>query len=399
MRRLLLLFVGLCLLPAGLDAQFLFPQARRGSAPAISWEYDAYVSYDFDNREFDGCGRVDLLSETLHALVFSPSVGLSLPQGKHVRHRVMVGFNAEHDMGTGAADKDVFTGFTANYDAHVRLGNGALFEGICGIIPRHWMEGEYSEAFFSDSLAFFDSDLEGVLLKYRSNKLQAEMGLDWMGKYGDGRRERFQIFTSGLYAPKDWLSLGWTGSFYHYACSPQAGNVVDNHLLQPYLRLDAAPFLRLDELSLQAGALLSYQCERDKDLGSPKLPLGGEFVLRLRRKGLGLENATYVGDDLMPYHDQTDPAGIRYADQLYRGSPLYRGFYDRAELFWEPQLSEFLSLRVSARFHFGEEGFLGSQQKIGFCFNLDAYRHPGSGSGRIGQPAQKRRNSGFRLFM
>ena len=76
------------------------------------------------------------------------------------------------------------------------------FEAVAGIFPRTMQEGTYSELFYSDSLKFVDRLLEGLLLKWRSPRLYAELGCDWMGKLGYDRRERFQIFSAGEW--KEW---------------------------------------------------------------------------------------------------------------------------------------------------------------------------------------------------
>ena len=66
---------------------------------------------------------------------------------------------------------------------------------------------------------------------------------------------------------------------------------------------------------------------------------------------------------------------------LYAGSPFYRvrdyggnwkhsGFYDRAEIYWQPYIADFVRLRLSAVFHFTGDGFQGSQQKLSVLFDL-----------------------------
>ena len=59
-----------------------------------------------------------------------------------------------------------------------------------GIFPRRNMADRYSGAFFSDSLKFYDNNLEGILLKFKHPKAEFEIGCEWMGQYS-------MIFTSG----------------------------------------------------------------------------------------------------------------------------------------------------------------------------------------------------------
>jgi len=83
---------------------------------------------------------------------------------------------------------------------------------------------------------------------------------------------------------------------------------------------------------------------------------------------------------MMPYYNSTDVAGNKYGSLLYFGDPNYRlhedssmstGFYDRMEIFWQPNIAEFVDLRLSAVMHFNEGGFQGWQQRLGIVVCLD----------------------------
>lgn len=345
----------------------------------FAWEYDADFYYVFDNREYSRSGDAWIPSGTLHTAVLAPTVGFSVLQSPRIHHRLTAGVELAHDMGSHTWS-DIAREPLIFYDVHVQTRRG-MFEGLAGIFPRRYMEGEYSEAFFTWMFRQSDRNLEGLLLKWRAERFYAEIGLDWMGKYGPQTRERFQVVSAGRWEATWWLSLGWTGSFYHYACSEQAPNVVDNHLLQPWLKMDFARRTPWQELSVQAGALVGYQRERDRE-AQPRIPVGGELKLTARRWGVALQNTTYLGKDLTPYYHLLDPAGVQYGSELYSGSPFYNGFYDLAELAWTPQLTHYLSLRLAARASFGTKGFLGWQQIITFRFSLDALRHRDILSGR-----------------
>lgn len=346
----------------------------------FAWEYDADFQFIFDNREFAYSQDAVIPSGTLNVLVLAPTVGFSVQQSAAVHHRLTAGVELAHDLGSQTWG-DLPREALIFYDAHVQARRG-VFEGVAGIFPRRFLEGEYSEAFFSGYVRNTDRNLEGMLLKWRSDRMYAELGCDWMGQYGYDRRERFQIVSSGRWDAADWFALGWTGSFYHYACSEIAPNVVDNHLLEAWLRLDASRRTPWDELSLRAGALAGYQCDRGAG-GGPVLPFGGDVMLTARRWGLMLQNETYVGAGLTPLFAETDPAGRRYGGDLYFCSPAYGGgFYDRIEFAWTPRINRFLSLKLAAKFHFSGDAFLGWQQQFYLRFSLDALRHRAIVSGR-----------------
>ncbi|MBQ9660998.1 MAG: hypothetical protein IJV37_07045 [Bacteroidales bacterium] len=355
------------------------PASAQRTREGFAWEYDADFQFIFDNREFAFSKDAVIPSGTLNVLVLAPTVGFSFRQSHTVHHRLSAGVELAHDLGSGVWS-DIAREALIYYDAHVRTRHGT-FEGLAGIFPRRFLEGYYSEAFFSGLIRNTDRNLEGILLKWRSERFFAELGADWMGQYGQNRRERFQLMSSGRWSATPWLSLGWTGSFYHFAGSELAPNAVDNHLLEPWLKLDAAGHSGWDELSLRAALLAGYQRDRAQS-SRPTIPLGGDVMLTARRWGLTLQNETFFGGNLLPLLGQTDPAGNRYGTDLYFCLPTYNGFYDRVELNWMPRLNRFLTLRLAVRAHFGREGFLGWQQQFYLRFSLDALRHRDIVSGR-----------------
>lgn len=380
-----------------LFAFLLLPSILKGQdtsyvAPALAFqefnnprfEYGLDFLYHFDNREFDYPNGKYMRSSTIFAVVGAPMVGFSIQQGDDASHRLNLGFDYYREMGAGSDIANDAKEVIINYDFHKRFKNGALFEAVAGVLPRHYMEGEYSEVFFTDSLLFYDHNLDGAILKYMTRNFYTEIGADWMGKAGETRKERFQLFFAGDWIAKHWMKLGYAGTFYHYAGSKRAPGVVDNHMLQAYVEFDAGKLTRLQELSIKASPLLSYQYDRERDSG-PRFPVGGEIVLTTRNWNVWMQNTLYFGDNLMPYYYGMDLGGNPYAGNLYLGSPFYRKFYDLLEFYWEPKISEYLRFRASARFHFDEGGFMGCQQKLSLYLNLDAFRHPGWGAGRIGK--------------
>ena len=334
--------------------------AQSSGKEGLSFDYEAAFRYYFNNKEFSASD--DALSGTVHTVSVTPLAGVRFCSSSTATHRLLGGIDFSHDMGAGSAWKEFGKEMVLFYDGTVTTEKGR-FQGIAGAFPRNRMEGTYSRAFFTDEHIFTDRVLEGVLLKWTSaGGFYAELGADWMGKLGEERRERFQIITYARWKASRWLSLGWAGSFYHYAFSQLSPNVVDNHMANPWLKADAACFApSWKELSMQAGLIVTYQRDRKQD-DKTRFPAGCELILTASKSNLTLRNSTYFGGNLCPLFYKTDLSGIPYGHALYFGSEFYDKFYDMAEFFWEPRLSARVNLSLGVQAHFGRDGFLGWQQ-------------------------------------
>lgn len=398
-----------------------------GDRPRVRFAYDVGFDFRFDNREYDCSGFSP--SMTILGARLTPSAGLRIYDSETSVHRLMLGIDIMKDFGASPVSGEAAgqvpapgsSGRPSADETSSSLLNLDLFREIifyyswvksfaktrmtltAGIFPRKEMEGKYSTAFFSDSLVFYDPNLEGIILKFRRPRAYYEVGCDWMGKYGTARRERFMVFSSGEAALSGILKLGYSGYMYHFAGCENVWGVVDNILLNPYIGLDLSRKTGLQRLEISLGWLQSMQNDR-RNVGNYVFPHGGEFLLEARNWNVGLENRLYYGTDLMPYYDNTDAAGIRYGSLLYSGDTFFRvnadrnsglGFYDRLAVYYEPRIASFLSLRVAAVLHFNG-GFSGWQQIVSLKFDLEellgADRHDSSGKNSR-RPRQTARNS------
>ena len=371
---------------------FISAVALATEKPKVSFAYDVDFEMNFDNREFARSGFTP--SMTIFGARLAPVVGLSVAESNGARHRLMVGVDIMKDFGASPISELIAGGKTGETD--LKQNNLGLFRELtlyynfrkkvaktdmeiyAGIFPRRVMGGVYSQAFFSDSLKFYDNNLEGLLLTFQRPNAYFEVGCDWMGQYGVARRERFMIFTAGEGKVLSFMSLGYAGYMLHYANSAQAKGLIDNILLNPYALFDLTRISGLQRLSLRLGWLQAVQRDR-KFVGRFVFPFGGEFDQEVRQWNVGIHNKMFYGTDMMPYYNGLDNAGLKYGTQVYFGDPFYRvhddgstgpGFYDRLEVYYEPKLSDWLDLRVSAVFHFNGSRYSGCQQVIGLRFNL-----------------------------
>lgn len=360
----------------GFFGDFFFGQESRGESDRqnrqdpVSFVYDLDFQYRFDNREFARSGDAVTPSMTTNAAVLTPMVGFRHQLSRGHSRRVMAGANLTHHMGTATSLKDTPVDLMLFYNSHIGLGAGSL-DSWFGSFPRNSIKGDYGEAFFSDSLKFYDPMVEGMLFSFGSPVFNAELGLDWMGQKGVEVKERFQIYSSGSWVPLKWLSLGWAASMYHYAGSVMAPGVVDNHLFNPWAKLDFSAWSGLQKLYLKAGLLATYQWDRKFD-DSVHAPLGGELVFNAQACNFGVKATMYMGQNLLYYYSGHDAAGNKYGNMLYRGSPFYTGTYGLGELYWRPWSSSALDLLVDFRFHVTSEGYAGCQQVLELRWNMEA---------------------------
>lgn len=369
----------------------------------VELAYDVDFEFCFDNREFYKSDFSN--SSTIFGAQLTPSIGIDVNKGTDLSHRVMLGVDVFKDFGAKTTIPQLFSEVTFYYNME-KVFPKTEISLFAGIFPRSAMEGNYSQAFFSDSLTFYDSNLEGVLLKIKRPKAQFELGCDWMGMIGPGVRERFMIFSAGEGKVLDYLTLGYAAYMYHYANSYEVKGVVDNILCNPYVRLELEEFLPLQKFSLALGYLQSAQRDR-KNIGDMIFPGGGEFNVQIQKWGVGVSNSLFVGKDMMPYYNNLDQGGYKYGSDLYFGDPFYRvfdndtdklygklsdaslsqmsngsdgssiaasetgriGVYNRLEVYYAPEICSFLDLKISAVFHFNG-GYSGCQQRLSLCFDL-----------------------------
>ena len=398
MRGALIIFTAAALLTVQeVPAQNFFSWSAKDREAKVRFVYDVNFEYDFDNREFDKGNELFTESATLFGARLTPSIGLSAGQDGRTTHKIMIGIDVMKEFGkrpvnidgSPEADKGLentrlFREMTLYYGIDSRLGRWTV-KGYAGMFPRYFSEGEYSKAFFSDSLRFYDNNLEGALVKARGPKSYFELAFDWNGKFGQDRREEFIMFSYGKHEVTSWFSLGYSLMYHHYANTAEYGSVVDNGLVQPFVRFGFEPFTGLQDLSVK---LSWYQAlQSDRRLDNPgRTPGGAEVTIGVRNWNVGLENSLYTGRNLMPFYNSIDDGGFKYGHNVYTGSPFYRvtpwstgewSCYDRLEVYYEPHIADFLDLRLAVVAHF-PDGFKygGMQQKLSLVFNLDRLLNP-----------------------
>lgn len=376
MRKQLYIVV-ILLLGCFADVAFASEPAADSSKVKVGFAYDLNFDMQFDNREFYKSAYTS--SMTIFGTRLTPSVGVALEQKNGTRHRLMAGIDVLKNFGAANENSELFKDMTLYYNVQKQLCKTG-FEMVAGVFPRRFAEGSYSLAFYSDSLRFYDNNLEGLLLKFSRPKAHFEVGCDWMGMFDTYSRERFQIFSAGEGRVLPFMSIGYAASLYHFSCSGVSDGVVDNALVNPYLRFDLASKANLQTLSVRLGWLQALQNDR-AHVGHYVFPGGAEVVMEVQKWNVGLKNDMFIGKNMMPYYNTVDNAGYKYGSLLYMGSPFYRvwddardgvGLADRLEIYYAPKFgSPYLDLKVSAVFHFDGEKYCGCRQMVSLNFNLE----------------------------
>lgn len=339
----------------------------------LSFAFDTDFEMNFDNREYYRSSFSN--SMTIFAARLTPSAGFSFRQDESTRHRLMFGADFMKDF--GAPDSRLLNELVFHYTLDKHMGDTDL-KLSAGIMPRSRMFDNYSEAFISDSLAFYDNNIEGLLIQIRRPSAEFELGCDWMGQYGEDSRERFMIFSSGEARLSSVFSMGYAAFMYHFANSHTQKGVVDNILLNPWIKLDLARRTDTQELSVRVGYLQGLQHDRVK-YDSYVYPRGLEVDLEVRKWNFGVQNKLFHGTDMMPYYNASDNTGEKYGTRLYFGDPFYRihddgstevGIYDRLQVFYEPSFGKWMKIRVAAMFHFNGPNYSGCSQQVVLKFNL-----------------------------
>lgn len=316
-------------------------------AQKFLWDVD--FDTRFDNREYKG--SLTAASQTLFSSRLTPTVGLGWGNGNALK----AGVDLWADF--GAKDFSIDPQFTFYYEY-----NSKNFNAYAGVLPRRNIIGNYSNAFFSDSVRFYDANIDGMLLQYVGRLGYIEFACDWNSRQSDNSREKFMLFSSGQ-LNKGSFFAGYNFAMYHHAGTTAAEGVVDNLLINPYVGVNLTRIANMDSLTIQGGWLQAFQNDRYY-VGEYVKPGGLQIEVRAEKFNFGVYNTFYTGKSLMPYYE-------KYGAGLYMGETFYRtgDIYNRLELYWHPIHKKGMDLKVSSIHHYDGRQW-GWQQFITFAVRI-----------------------------
>ena len=421
-----------------LDLQDLFgrldlQQQPRTQEKAVTVDYNVDFHYFLDVRAFGASDDIFIESETINIARVSPSAIIRFNQGNVATHRLALGIDLAKDMGANPTKAEIYserehdtsisnTGLMKDiffyYNYMRKTGRGQL-GFYAGIHPRTVLQGSYSRAIFADEVIYTDPNIEGITFQYSSPHIKLELVGDLAGKKGVDRIGAQMAFTSFEYMPFKWVGIGLDGIYTHVDGNYLYAANVEFALANPYLKFDFAPLLGMQEFYVKGGGIGSYHNDhrlsaKDKETGEvlverPRFPLGAEATVGIRHWGIGLEDTFYYGENQQVYYGsayKSTTYASKYADTLYQGEEFYftrrsvPTWYNRAEVYWQPLDTGFLTARVSAVGHFitpaGSDPaprvgpYVGLQAKATLLFNLDAFRHPRESAPAVRRTREKR---------
>lgn len=329
------------------------------AAQELVW--DASFRSFFDNREYKSEFAIP---QTIFAARVAPELGVRWAGAKG-SNSLMIGIDLLADFGAKKFDSGSEPFVYYQYVSQ-------KFKAATGVIPRRKVMGDYSGAFFSDSIKYYDTNIDGLLLQYIGGRGYVEFGADWHSKITDDRREKFLLFSASRLN----FGIAYVGlhlSMYHHAGTFLEDGVVDNILVYPHAGVDLAGLTGLDKFNVKAGWLNAFQNDR-KYVGKYVTPGGVQIELNVEKWNFGIDNTFYAGDNLMPYY-VAPIGGLDYGSGLYWGEPFYRTscVYNRLEVYWAPIRTEMMDLRVSTVHH--HDGRIWNwQQKITFSVQFGQNR-------------------------
>ncbi len=334
------------------------------SATAQTVGYDVEFSSTFDNREFSEIATLSERSGTDFVVGLTPKAYFNFAEGSSLN----LGADFTQPIGCGASDLDIAGIIYYGYDSEKWSVSMGLFE------RSRMMIGSYSTAFYSTDYLLEDSVIGGVMGRLMRDKSYIEFVCDWEGQPSETQREKFRLLSA---ARRYWnnIYIGYNLSITHFAGMERDGfgNVVDNVLLNPCVgaRFD------MGEVGVDGRVGYLQSLQRDRSYGNTWLsPSMVEIGAKLSYRGFSIDEAIYLGDNLMPlYGGHTLDSGehMEYGELLYTGDPTFAtdgGFYNRAAFRFDKSLcDDMIEVGVAFVTHATSEG-LATEQLLSLGVNF-----------------------------
>jgi hypothetical protein len=319
----------------------------------VSFAYDTDFLLYFDNREYDR--TPGQRSQTIFGVRLAPEIGVQIADSTESKHRLMAGVSYNQPFGASWGK------ITVKPTIYYRIETKG-FDINLGFVPYRYLKENLPEYLLSDSISYYNSNLQGALFQYESEMGFASLMADWRGMYSEETREAFRVIIGGQYRYK-WLQAGGYAMLNHLANSTQTNCVYDDIMINPYVGVNLGEIVApLDSFNIRLGYIGGFQRERATDTALFTHAFNAELFLRWRF--LGFKQSFYYGDSLYPLYEKQQAT-------LNMGDPWYKSkLYSRTDFFIYLYNNRFVNCYFSFNLHVNETGNVNCQQQIIAQFNL-----------------------------
>lgn len=290
-----------------------------------------------DNREYSNSNRYP---QTIFGTRITPEIGLRIDS----MHRIRLGVSYLHEFGTKNIAKPVRPVAYYNYDH-------AGFDFKIGAFPRKDYMDEYPKAILSDTIGYYQPNVEGMLVKYQNETFHQQLWIDWNSRQTRVDREQFMVGISGKAKLNPTFYIKHFATLWHNA-GPMVDepdpndHIRDNGAASVHFGADLSRLGWLDSIDVNVGGIINY--DRLRNVYEWRFPKGIISEIYLEQSKFFVRNTFYTGQAL----------SIPYGDVFYTSKQ-----YNRLDIGWIPLRYKNLEGRFIAGFHFSE-GVVDNQQQF-----------------------------------
>lgn len=328
-------------------------------AQGLTWSLD--FNTIFDNREND----YDYYShdQTIFLTRLSPEVGMEFLGGAH---RISGGAAWIQPVGNEWHDYKICPTLYYGYRS------GSLSIDF-GMFPRTHLIEPLPDFLLSDSIAYKQPNIRGVLVQYVHRRGFVEMSLDWRSLQSETQREAFNVNVNAMWNPRGMLIFGGHLQVNHLAKQknpPPGQGVNDDIMINPYVGVDLSHRTLFDSLTIKAGGVLAL--ERTRVQSFWHTPGGALFDIFAQWRSFGIKETLFAGSNLFPLYP-------KFGTLLNMGEPYYQApLYSRTQLFASLVSNRFVSLEAALTFHVTRQEFAFWQSlKLRVYMDDKLWRHQG----------------------
>lgn len=208
-------------------------------AQGVTWSVD--VNTIFDNREGD---KYYSDNGTLFLTNVSPEIGLTF---LNETHKIAGGVSWIQPCGNNLRDHKTDAVVYYRY-------NSPQWRMSFGVFPRSQFIERLPDFLLSDSIAYNQPNVRGLLIQYVKPRGYAELSLDWRSQQSETKREAFNVNFNGRLNLKKVFFIGGHAQLNHLAKqknAPVGQSVNDDIMVNPYIGFNLSNVTSLDSLEIK----------------------------------------------------------------------------------------------------------------------------------------------------